>query len=83
MSSRKVKVIIGVLAVAVLVMFAAAHSRKSNYSIVIPKVLTYPTTTLTFASTPRFLALLRFQPIEFKLSSTIRIGQQPLRKSIW
>ena len=50
MSSRKVKVIIGILAVAVLVMLAAAHSRKSNYSIVIPKVLTYPTTTLTFAS---------------------------------
>jgi hypothetical protein len=50
MSSRKVKAIIGILAVAVLVMLAAAHSRKSNYSIVIPKVLTYPTTTLTFAS---------------------------------
>jgi hypothetical protein len=52
MSSRKVKVIIGILAVVVLVMLAAAHSRKSNYSIVIPKVLTYPTTTLTFASKP-------------------------------
>lgn len=50
MSSRKVKVIIGILAIAVLVMLAAAHSRKSNYSIVIPKVLTYPTTTLTFSS---------------------------------
>lgn len=49
-SSRKVKAIIGILAVAVLVMLAAGHSRKSNYSIVIPKVLTYPTTTLTFAS---------------------------------
>lgn len=55
MSSRKVKIIIGVLAVAVLVMLAAAHSRKFNYSIVIPKVLTYPTTTLTFASTPAVL----------------------------
>ena len=50
MSSRKVKVIIGILAVVVLVMLAAAHSRKSNYSIVIPKVLTYPTTTLTFSA---------------------------------
>jgi hypothetical protein len=55
MSSRKVKVIIGILAVAVLVMLAAAHSRKSNYSIVIPKVLTYPTTTLTFVSKPAIL----------------------------
>ena len=50
MRSRKMKVIIGILAVAVLVMLAAAHSRKSNYSIVIPKVLTYPTTTLTFSA---------------------------------
>ena len=32
MSSRKVKVIIGILAVVVLVMLAAAHSRKSNYT---------------------------------------------------
>ena len=55
MISRKVKVIIGVLAVVVLVMLAAAHSRKSNYTIVIPKVLTYPTTTLTFASKPAIL----------------------------
>ena len=45
MISRKVKVIIGVLAVVVLVMLAAAHSRKSNYTIVIPKVLTYLITT--------------------------------------
>lgn len=50
MSSRKVKLIIGILAVAVLAVMIAAHFRKSNYSIVIPKVLTYPTTTLTFAS---------------------------------
>ena len=50
MSSRKVKVIIGILAIVVLVTLAAARSRKSNYSIVIPKVLTYPTTTLTFVS---------------------------------
>lgn len=56
MISRKVKVIIGVLAVVVLVMLAAAHSRKSNYTIVIPKVLTYPTTTLTFASKPAILS---------------------------
>jgi hypothetical protein len=55
MSSRKVKVIIGILAVVVLVMLAAAHSRKSNYSIVIPKVLTYPTTTLTFSAKPAIL----------------------------
>ncbi len=50
MNARKVKLIIGVVAVAVLAVMAAAHFRKSNYSIVIPKVLTYPTTTLTFAS---------------------------------
>ena len=55
MSSRKVKVIIGILAVVVLVMLAAAHSRKSSYSIVIPKVLTYPTTTLTFSAKPAIL----------------------------
>jgi hypothetical protein len=50
MSSRKVKVILGTLTVAVLVILTAAHSRKSNYNIVIPKVLSYPTTTLTFTS---------------------------------
>ena len=55
MSSRRVKVIVGILAVIVLVMLAAAHSRKSNYSIVIPKVLTYPTTTLTFSAKPAIL----------------------------
>jgi hypothetical protein len=50
MNPRKVKVIVGTLTVAVLAVIAAAHSRKSNYSIVIPKVLSYPTTTLTFSS---------------------------------
>jgi hypothetical protein len=55
MNSRKVKVTIGILAVAVLAVMAAAHSRKSNYSIVIPKVLTYPTTTLTFSAKPAIL----------------------------
>jgi hypothetical protein len=55
MNSRKVKVTIGILAVAVLAVMAAAHSRKSNYSIVIPKVLTYPTTTLTFSGKPAIL----------------------------
>ncbi len=50
MNAGKAKLIIGVVAVAVLAVLAAAHFRKSSYSIVIPKVLTYPTTTLTFAS---------------------------------
>ncbi len=48
MSSRKM--IVGTLAVAVLLILAAAYSRKSSYNIVIPKVLTYPTTTLAFSA---------------------------------
>jgi hypothetical protein len=48
MSSRKM--IFGTLIAAVLLILAAAHSRKSSYNIVIPKVLSYPTTTLTFSS---------------------------------
>jgi PEP-CTERM motif-containing protein len=48
MSSRKM--ILGTLTVAVLLILAAAYSRKSSYNIVIPKVLSYPTTTLTFSS---------------------------------
>ena len=83
MSSRKVKVIIGILAVVVLVMLAAAHSRKSNYSIVIPKVLTYPTTTLTFASKPAILGSPSVEATKIQLSSTIRIGRQPFQKPIW
>jgi hypothetical protein len=55
MNSPKVKLILGTLTAAVLVTLAAAHSRKSNYSIVIPKVLSYPTTTLTFSSKPALL----------------------------
>jgi hypothetical protein len=48
MSSRKM--IVGTFAVAVLLVLAAAYSRKSSYNIVIPKVLTYPTTTLAFSA---------------------------------
>lgn len=48
MSSRKM--IVGTLTVAVLLIVAAAYSRKSSYNIVIPRVLSYPTTTLTFSS---------------------------------
>jgi hypothetical protein len=48
MSSRKM--IFGTLIVAVVLILAAAHFRKSSYNIVIPKVLSYPTTTLTFSS---------------------------------
>jgi hypothetical protein len=48
MSPRKM--ILGTLTVAVLLILAAAYSKKSNYNIVIPKVLSYPTTTLTFSS---------------------------------
>ncbi len=48
---RSRNIIIGTLVVAVLLL-AAAYSRKSTYNIVIPKVLTYPTTTLAFSSRP-------------------------------
>lgn len=48
MSSRKM--IVGTFAVAVLLILGAAYSRKSSYNIVIPKVLTYPTTTLAFSA---------------------------------
>jgi hypothetical protein len=41
---------LGVLALALLLIPAAANARQSNYNIVIPKVLTYPNTTLTFSS---------------------------------
>src|SRR5271167_2915103 len=41
---------LGVLALVLLLVPAAANARQSNYNIVIPKVLTYPTTTLTFSS---------------------------------
>jgi hypothetical protein len=47
MNSRKM--IVGTFAVAVLLILAAAYSRKSSYNIVVPKVLTYPTTTLAFS----------------------------------
>ena len=46
---RSRNIIIGSLIVVVLLL-AAAYSRKSSYDIVIPKVLTYPTTTLAFSS---------------------------------
>ena len=48
MSPRKRN--LGILAIAVLVILCAVRARVSNYTIVIPKVLTYPTTTLTFSS---------------------------------
>lgn len=50
MSPRKKILGIFIAAGAGLLALAAAHARKSNYTIVIPKVLTYPTTTLTFSS---------------------------------
>lgn len=48
MSPRKRN--LGILAIALLVILGAVRARVSNYTIVIPKVLTYPTTTLTFSS---------------------------------
>jgi PEP-CTERM motif len=50
MSPRKKIWTIIIVAGAGLLALAAVHSRKSNYTIVIPKVLAYPTTTLTFSS---------------------------------
>jgi PEP-CTERM motif-containing protein len=50
MSPRKKILAVFIAAGAGLLALAAAHARKSNYTIVIPKVLTYPTTTLTFSS---------------------------------
>jgi hypothetical protein len=50
MSPRKKILVIFIAAAAGLLALAAANARKSNYTIVIPKVLTYPTTTLTFSS---------------------------------
>jgi len=44
------KMIAGGSTVAALLILAAAYSRKSSYNIVIPKVLSYPATTLTFSS---------------------------------
>jgi PEP-CTERM motif len=41
---------LGAFALTVLMIPAAASARQSNYNIVIPKVLTYPITTLTFSS---------------------------------
>jgi hypothetical protein len=48
MSSRKM--IVGTFAVAMLLVLVAVYSRKSSYNIQIPKVLTYPTTTLAFSA---------------------------------
>ena len=48
MSSRKV--IVATCSVAFLLILTAAYSRKSNYNIVIPRVLSYPTTTLAFSA---------------------------------
>ncbi|HXN98662.1 MAG TPA: hypothetical protein VN881_06275 [Candidatus Acidoferrales bacterium] len=48
MSSRKM--IVGTFAVAMLLVLVAVYSRKSTYNIHIPKVLTYPTTTLAFSA---------------------------------
>jgi hypothetical protein len=50
MSPRKKILAIFIAAAAGMLALAAVHARKSNYTIVIPKVLTYPTTTLTFSS---------------------------------
>jgi|SRR5271165_2469187 len=41
---------LGVLFLTVLLITTVTNARQSNYSIVIPKVLTYPTTTLVFSS---------------------------------
>jgi hypothetical protein len=48
MSSRKM--IVATFSVAFLLILTAAYSRKSNYNIVIPRVLSYPTTTLAFSA---------------------------------
>jgi PEP-CTERM motif-containing protein len=50
MSPRKKILAIFIVAAAGLFALAAVHARKANYTIVIPKVLTYPATTLTFSS---------------------------------
>jgi hypothetical protein len=41
---------LGVVALTLMLMPAAANARESNNHIVIPKVLNYPTTTLNFSS---------------------------------
>jgi hypothetical protein len=48
MSSRKM--IVATFSVAFLLILTAAYSRKSSYNIVIPSVLSYPTTTLAFSA---------------------------------
>jgi len=41
---------ISLVALAALLMPAVSNARQANYSVTIPKVLSYPTTTLTFSS---------------------------------
>lgn len=41
---------LGILALAMVLTPVAANASKADYNIVIPKVLSYPTTTLTFSS---------------------------------
>jgi hypothetical protein len=48
MSSRKM-IVAATFSVAFLLILTAAYSRKSSYNIVIPRVLSYPTTTLAFS----------------------------------
>jgi hypothetical protein len=50
MSPRRKVLLVVVTAAAGMLALTVAHARKSNYTIVIPKVLNYPTTTLTFSS---------------------------------
>ena len=44
------RTLIGVMLLIFGMTIAVVHGRQSNYKIVIPKVLTYPTTTLAFSS---------------------------------
>jgi len=56
----------GLVALAALLLPSVSSARPKNYSVTIPKVLSYPTTTLTFSSSAVFPGLRSVKPADVR-----------------
>jgi PEP-CTERM motif len=56
----------GLVALATLLMPSVSSARQTKYSVTIPKVLSYPTTTLTFSSSAVFPGLRSVKPADVR-----------------
>lgn len=57
----------GLVALATLILPSVSSARQAKYSVTIPKVLSYPTTTLTFSSSAVFLGLKSVKPADVRV----------------